>query len=69
MAKAMRMQNRKNYKSRCRKSFTGDGQGGYYTDKGKYLTILFDKEHGIPITPDRQKYIEEYEKQKMLEKL
>jgi hypothetical protein len=69
MAKAMRMQNRKNYRSRCHKSFNGNVSPSASSDKSKYLAIKYDIEHGIMISADRKKFIEEYELNNCIKKL
>ena len=69
MAKMMKMQDQKTYHKRLFKSQRGEYQGADPTDKSKYLSIKWDFEHGIPITEEKKKFMEDYNKLEAIERL
>jgi hypothetical protein len=69
MAKAMKMQDKKNYNDRKGKSFFGNCSGADTTEHSKYLAIKYDMQHGIQPNSSKKKFMEEYEKNNMIDKL
>jgi hypothetical protein len=69
MAKAMKMSDKKNFGDRVRKSFNGNYTGVSSTNRSKYLAIKYDLKHGVIISEDKKKFIEEYEKEEIINKL
>jgi proteasome lid subunit RPN8/RPN11 len=70
MAKAMKSADKKNYQERTRKNFKGDYIGNSdMSDRGKYLIIKYDFEHGIPLTESKKKFMEDFEKNVMIDNL
>ena len=69
MAKPVKMQDKKNYNARKKKSFFGDASGAETNERSKYLAIIYDMNHGIQPNESKKKFMEEYEKNNMINKL
>ena len=69
MARPMKMKDKKNYMKRLHSNQSGNYTGAESTDKSKYLAIIYDRDHGIPLTEEKRLFIEKYEKETMIQRL
>lgn len=69
MAKAMKMQDRKNYFDRVKKGTNGNAEGREISEMSKILNIKHDLKKGYFVSPAKIKMLEEFEKNKIVDRL
>ena len=69
MAKAVKMQDKKNYFDRKKMKFSGEYEGRESSNMSKILAIKHDLGKGFYVSPDKIKLLEDYNKKRMVDKL
>lgn len=69
MAKAVKMQDKKNYLERKKMNTSGEYEGRESSEMSKILAIKHDLAKGYYVSPIKVKMLEDFNKNKMVEKI